>query len=71
MAFGEFFTPYHFPKLTSLDLSNNNFKEIPPVIFTLTRLTELNLSDNFISEIPQHISQLTSIQILRLKNNRY
>jgi Leucine-rich repeat (LRR) protein len=35
-----------FPNLSMLDLSNNQLKDIPPVIHELTSLSVLNVSGN-------------------------
>ena len=40
-------------RLTELDISENEFKRFPEVVFLLPNLQRLNLSDNDISSIPE------------------
>jgi internalin A len=55
---------------TSLDLSGQNIKTIPPEIAQLTNLRELNLSENQITQIPDAIAQLTNLRELNLSENQ-
>src|SRR5204863_2697557 len=57
----------HYPQA---DFSyRNEFKEFPPVLFTLKNLRILNLGDTRITAIPEGIAALKKLQRLDLWNN--
>src|SRR3989304_1100792 len=55
--------------LQTLYLNDNEIKEIPPEIGSLTNLQILYFSYNKIKEIPSEIGFLTNLQYLSLNNN--
>ena len=57
-------------ELTTLNLSNNNLKEIPKEIGTFTNLTYLDLSNNKLEYLPTQIGNLKNLKTLYLNNNR-
>lgn len=48
--------------LTSIDLSNDTFSEVPPVLCKLTELKSLNLSDNELGDVPHEIEALHNLE---------
>ncbi|MEL6353662.1 MAG: COR domain-containing protein, partial [Cyanobacteria bacterium J06627_28] len=56
--------------LTSLDLGNNQIKELPEFIGQLTNLTSLYLRGIQIKELPEFIGQLTNLTSLDLSDNQ-
>ncbi len=56
-------------RLTTLELGNNSFTEIPACIFTISSLKNLNMSSNQISVLPEGMLNLTNLRELDLKNN--
>ncbi len=55
--------------LTSLELKNNAFTEIPACIFTISSLKSLDMSSNQISVLPEGMLNLTNLEQLDLENN--
>jgi internalin A len=53
----------------SLDLSNNNLRELPREIGDLTMLQDLNLADNELSELPRETAGLSHLKELVLSRN--
>jgi Leucine-rich repeat (LRR) protein len=47
-------------KLTELDLSELDLKDLPPEIVKCTHLTRLNLANNQITSIPDALGQLSN-----------
>jgi GTPase SAR1 family protein len=62
-------TPAELRRLISLDLSNNDLTEIPPVVFALRNLATLKLGGNPIRDIPNEIHSLSALRHLDLSNN--
>lgn len=78
--------PKEFAKLVNievLDLSFNNFKEIPPVVFSLPHLRELYFSgaysyidkfegrwDYLLETLPEEIGKLSDLEVLALSHHR-
>lgn len=64
-----------FPKIenlcTKIILMNNEFKEFPEPILSLTKLKSIILKNNKISSIPENISQLTTLKEIYLENNQF
>jgi len=59
-----------FKTAKELDLSNNNFVEVPAGIGGLSQLTQLLLSSNQITKLPDYgFPRLTSLRYLKLNNN--
>ena len=57
--------------LCLLDLSGNNFVEIPPTVCRLSALLELHISNNHIAGIPEKKTWVTpKLKVLGLSNNR-
>lgn len=56
--------------LTELDLSHNQFSEIPKEIANLTNLTRLILSNNKLTELPKEIGNLINLTELDISNNK-
>ncbi|KAI3378489.1 hypothetical protein SNEBB_000580 [Seison nebaliae] len=56
--------------LTILNLSGNEFDEIPPAIFKLGKLINLYFSDNRLLTISEDVSLLKNLQILFVGGNR-
>lgn len=48
--------------LTALDLSNDTFSEVPPVLCQLTELRSLDLSDNELGDVPREIEALHNLE---------
>jgi hypothetical protein len=59
----------NFPKLTCLELENNELTDIPSEITNLTNLKELGLEGNKFSEIPQLLTEFKSLKIVNLIGN--
>nr|KYP39987.1 putative LRR receptor-like serine/threonine-protein kinase At4g08850 family [Cajanus cajan] len=61
-----------FPKLLSLDISNNSFSgTIPPQIANLSRVSQLKMDDNLFSgSIPEEIGELRNLKQLILAKNQ-
>ena len=55
---------------SSLDLSYNELKSLPPEISQLTNLTSLDLSYNQLSVLPPEIENLLRLETLDLENNK-
>lgn len=55
--------------LTSLNLSDNKFREFPDVLFKLTSLVKINLSGNQIVYLGEGWKSLKKLENLNLKNN--
>lgn len=56
--------------LEKIDLSNNEFKEIPRELKNIPMLSYLNLSNNKINRFARDIQDLQSIKTLNLSHNR-
>ena len=56
-------------QLEYLELSKNNFLEIPKEIFEILTLKKIYLSDNQISDLPNEIINLKDLEYLFLDNN--
>lgn len=61
----------HLKKLTSLNLSDNNFTGVPAEIGQLEYLEILNLSNNPITGLPYELGNLKNLQVLDLSNTNY
>lgn len=59
---------FHFQKLTTLSLANNNLTIFPKVICTLP-LSELDLSYNRLKELPEEICNLKNLKSLSVYTN--
>jgi small GTP-binding protein len=59
-----------YRRATSLDLSVDGLRALPPEIAQLTNLRELNLSNNQLSVLPREIGQLTNLTQLYLYSNQ-
>jgi Leucine-rich repeat (LRR) protein len=57
-------------KLESLDLSDYDLTEIPPIISALNHLKFLDLSGNLISTLPEELGKLKNLETLNLTGNR-
>lgn len=57
--------------LKELDLSSNQFKEVPMVIRQLTGLKELALNNNRLSTLPDWLSELTHLEFLAIARNPF
>lgn len=53
-----------------VDLSQNNLKKIPKIIFKLHNLQELNISQNHLTEL-NHLEELKNLQILNIGMNDF
>lgn len=62
--------PEFIDRLTTLDLSGNQFKTIPSTIGSLTALTTLSLANNRLKEIPSSLGNLRVLTELKLNNNQ-
>lgn len=54
----------HLTKLKTLNLSNNNFTDLPAEVGQLQQLETLNLSNNPFTGLPHELGNLNSLQIL-------
>ena len=54
---------------TTLDLSQEGLKYLPPEIGNLTALTRLDLGSNHLTELPPEIGNLTSLTWLDLRGD--
>ena len=65
--------PSHFnrlaPHIHAVNLSNNTFKNIPPVLYSAESLHTLNLTGNRITEISDNISTFSNLHALYLGQN--
>jgi Leucine-rich repeat (LRR) protein len=59
-----------FRNLISLEFGDNDIKEIPSFVFTLTKLQRLGFSHNDITVIPQDISKLKNLISFKIWNNK-
>ena len=57
--------------LLRLNLSRNEFKELPPALGTLTALTHLNLSRNKLRRLPTNLHQWQALQALDVSSNDF
>ena len=57
-------------KIGSLDLSDYELTEIPPIISTLIHLKFLDLSGNLITALPEELGKLKNLETLNLTGNR-
>ena len=57
--------------LKILNLSWNNFTELPEWIGELKSLEELNLWGNKLESLPESINALSSLKVLKLNYNKY
>ncbi|XP_065072151.1 leucine-rich repeat-containing protein 59-like [Rhopilema esculentum] len=58
------------PKVTVIDLSCNNIRELPDSFCTLVALTQLDLSKNDLISLPGMFGQLKNLKRLDLYNNK-
>ncbi|MCA9357087.1 PspC domain-containing protein [Candidatus Nomurabacteria bacterium] len=58
-----------FVALTELDISNNNFTDLPAEIGQLSQLQVLNLSNNNFTGLPHELGNLENLQVLDLRGN--
>jgi Leucine rich repeat len=56
-------------KLTTLNLSKNNLKELPKSIGDLLNLKELDVSDNWLTTLPDEIWNLVNLETLYVEDN--
>ena len=56
-------------KLTALNTSNNNIKELPAWLGQLSQLTTLDLRNNNLNELLVWLGQLSQLTTLDLRNN--
>ena len=59
----------HLTTLHILDLTCNQFTEVPAEVLAMTTLKTLKLDNNYIKSLPQEISQLTKLETLTVSNN--
>lgn len=57
-------------KLHTLDLNQNNLKEVPPVVYSLQKLQNLNLNNNQLSLLPGGLLKLTALKTLSVAYNQ-
>ncbi|OQA35679.1 MAG: E3 ubiquitin-protein ligase sspH1 [Candidatus Dependentiae bacterium ADurb.Bin331] len=62
--------PAWLPALTSINLSYNQFTEIPAAVFGLTALTKLNFSHNAIEKINPEIGNLKKLKNFDVSHNK-
>ena len=55
--------------LVTLDLSRNEFSELPSTIGTLQQLCSLNVSRNFLKSLPVELAQLTQLTSIDVSSN--
>ena len=58
-----------FYRIEKLNLANNEFKKIPPVIFKLKSLQQLDIGKNQLREVPEEICLLNKLWNLNLSEN--
>ena len=56
--------------IRSLNLSHNNFAELPKIFLQLINLTCLYVNDNRLSSLPESMRRLEGLQELDLRNNQ-
>ena len=56
--------------IRSLNLSHNNFPELPDIFLQLINLTCLYVNDNRLSSLPKSMRSLKGLQELNLRNNQ-
>jgi Leucine-rich repeat (LRR) protein len=56
-------------KVTSLDLSQQELRVLPPEIACFSQLNKLDLSHNYLSELPEEIGQLRELEELKVNDN--
>ncbi len=61
---------HNYPKLKSLNLSENKLTSLPKTIGQLHKLEELSLDLNKLTSLPKTIGQLTSLKWLSLRSNK-
>jgi Leucine-rich repeat (LRR) protein len=59
-----------FTSLNTLNLTNNQFNNIPSDLFNLTQLHVLKLGQNNLTHLPLSLTQLTSLHSLYVNNNQ-
>ena len=57
-----------YPNLTHLDISHNMTRDVPSVIFNMSKLNMLNISCNTMTTFPNEICDMTLLQNLSLGN---
>lgn len=58
-------------KLRVLDLSNNNFQQVPAQVAKMSSLNYLNLSANRLSQLPNDFTSLSELKILDIRKNAF
>ncbi|ODM97759.1 Protein LAP2, partial [Orchesella cincta] len=61
---------FHCHELRDLDLCDNDLKEIPAAIESLTRIAKLDVSRNALSEVPESIKNCKNLTYLDLSLNQ-
>lgn len=61
----------HLRYITSLNLSDNKLKSLPPDFGNMSCLQDLNVSINYLSTLPSTFSQLKFLKKLNLKRNNF
>ncbi len=57
--------------LTSIDIAENNFETVPPVLTKMRKLQQLSLAGNKFNELPDTFRQLKDLEYLDLSNNSF
>ena len=58
------------PNLQTLNLSDNNLKDLSTEITKVSKLTALDLSENEFEHAPSILGELTMLKALRISNNK-
>ncbi|KAH9932643.1 uncharacterized protein B0H18DRAFT_1115865 [Fomitopsis serialis] len=56
--------------LKDLNVSNNKFRTLPPVVMQLTQLVDLDISFNMLEKLPEDIGQLDALERLIIVGNQ-
>ncbi|XP_048383641.1 leucine-rich repeat-containing protein 2-like [Stegostoma tigrinum] len=57
-------------KLSSLDLSSNQFQSMPICVLRMTKLKNLDISSNKLKDLPQDLDRLAELESLYLQKNK-